>query len=83
MDRGRRRWLIGRGGIDEETTARQAVLRALLISFATPVALTIVQAASGDASWGRASVLLAIGAAIFPLALLSLWGKVRRDGPRR
>jgi len=69
--------------VDEETTADQVVRWALLLSLAAPVGLIVAQIASGDASWGRALVLLAVGAALFPLVLLSLWGKVKRDGPRR
>jgi hypothetical protein len=69
--------------MDEEMTADQAVRRALLLCLTVPVSIIITRVVLGQSSLTGALVLLALGAALFPLVLLSLWGKVKRDGPRR
>ena len=62
---------------DQEWTRKQAVLRELGVSLSGPLGVLIASALRGDLSWTGATAFLGIGAVIFPLVLLSMWGRVR------
>ena len=63
--------------LDEDWTARQAVLWALGVSWSGPVGVLTANVLQGDLSWVGVAVTLGTGAVLFPLILLSVWGRVR------
>ena len=63
--------------LNREWTHREAVLRALTVSGCGPLTLLIMTVLDGDTSWTRVAVALGAWVVLFPLMLLSVWGKVR------
>ena len=67
----------GRTRLNRHWTRRQALLWALAVSGSGPLGVLVARVLGRDLSWMEVAVALGTWAVLFPLILLSVWGRVR------
>lgn len=62
---------------DGEWSPKQAISWALLVSGCGPLGVLVAKIVGRDLSWIEAAIALGMWVVLFPLMLLSVWGRVR------